>query len=311
MGFETDDPEFTRFLFQNASETFHPVSGIQIVDLSDFFVCRRMDMSADHPGTFPGFRKVPQLLLEIVHETDGGFDPRFDFLAEGEILFASPGAVVVVEPIDAEQHFIADRSDPRQCPEVGRDAVKAVPVDHQIIAAVRRQGVFLQELKPAKTDREKAGQHIIMVAPQVDDLGSFLLHLFQHRADKLGVGIEPRSSPAQGPAVDDVSIEDQALAPQGFQKGRRFAGFGVACPEVDVGQDDGAVERLFFHGGAQGAMVASSGTGRPSFWVMISFRDFSNSLITFRQRTLRALARAYSRISPRSVASAARITESR
>ncbi len=51
--------------------------------------------------------------------------------------------------------------------------------------------VVLDDVQVLEGDGQKLGQHVVVVAAQVDDLGAALLHFFQDDADEAGVGVGP------------------------------------------------------------------------------------------------------------------------
>ena len=67
-----------------------------------------------------------------------------------------------------------------------------------------------------------------MIAAQIDDLGVFFLHFFQHRADDTTVAILPTASSTQRPAIDDVTIEHELAALDVLEE--KTAG-GIILPE--------------------------------------------------------------------------------
>src|SRR5690606_1782851 len=80
---EVDQLEVPRRFFHDRRERFDPVARVQIVDPAvEHFVGGRVDVPADDAATFPHPCQLLQLLLVAAHETDGGFDLRFDRFTE-------------------------------------------------------------------------------------------------------------------------------------------------------------------------------------------------------------------------------------
>jgi len=59
-------------------------------------------------------------------------------------------------------------------------------------------------------------------------------------ADEAGVGFGPTAAALEGPAVDDVAVQDEFFAADVAQKMIHFRGFALGGAEVDIGEDDGA-----------------------------------------------------------------------
>ncbi len=87
-----------------------------------------------------------------------------------------------------------------------------------------------------------------MVASQVNHINVIFLRQLQDPADHRSVWLLPVVLTLQGPAVDNVPVEDQLLASGVLQKSVHLLSLGFWRPQVDVRQDDGAVaEHGFFH----------------------------------------------------------------
>jgi len=96
-----------------------------------------------------------------------------------------------------------------------------------------------------------------VIATQIDDLGVFFLHYFQHSADDATVAILPTAASAQGPAIDDVAVEHEFFAAQMFKKTHDFIGFALGRAKVNIRYEDRAKWQFF--GFAFHALVIEQG----------------------------------------------------
>jgi hypothetical protein len=77
-----------------------------------------------------------------------------------------------------------------------------------------------------------------MISPQIDDIGPSLVDFLQNKADKAGVLARPAALAPEGPAVDDIAVEDEALGLSVFQEVVDFIDLAIGGAEVDVREKD-------------------------------------------------------------------------
>ena len=95
----------------------------------------------------------------------------------------------------------------------GGDPVENVSMQHQVFSTVGEQGVIFLDPESVKMDGHEFAEHVIVVAPKIDDLGFFLINLFEDQADKTAAVLVPGSSAAvEAPGVDYVAIENKGAA---------------------------------------------------------------------------------------------------
>ena len=182
-----------------------------------------------------------QVLLEAGDEADGRLHLALDGLREGEVLLAAPGAPLVVEAVDIQQHLVADVAQHREPAHLGRHRVEGVAVDAEEPPALQVDvDVFLGQLDAVEGDRDQVADEVVVVAAQVDDLGAVLLRHLHDAAEDGGVGGRPVVLATQRPEVDDVAVQDQLVAADAAEHIEELAGLRVLGAEVEVGQDERA-----------------------------------------------------------------------
>ncbi len=135
-----------------------------------------------------------------------------DGLGEGEVRFTPPCPVAVVGAIDFEQALVSDIADNRDQLAVLGDGVKGIPVDDEVTSLLTFVNVAVDDAQAAKTERKKAVKDIVMISPEVDDIRPALVDFLEDQADEPCMLAGPAAFPAEGPAVNDVTVEDQPVA---------------------------------------------------------------------------------------------------
>jgi hypothetical protein len=72
--------------------------------------------------------------------------------------------------------------------------------------------VAVDDAQAAKTERKKAVKDIVMISPEVDDIRPARVDFLEDQADEPCMLARPAAFPAEGPAVNDVTVEDQPVA---------------------------------------------------------------------------------------------------
>ena len=68
--------------------------------------------------------------------------------------------------------------------------------------------MILDEAEAVELHRDQAREEIVVVAPEVDDLGVAFLHEGEDAADEARVCAGPLAVAGEAPAVDDVAVQD-------------------------------------------------------------------------------------------------------
>jgi len=165
-------------VFDDGGERLHPVAGIEVVDVAQYLIVGRVDVSADDAAALTLARQVFQLLLVFTDEADGALDLSFDRLAEGEVFLAAPFPVAVVTTVDSQQTLVADVSQHCQPLMVNSDCVKSVSVHDKVVAAGTFVDIFFQHFNLAEEERQATSKEVIVVAAQIDDFRATLLDFF-------------------------------------------------------------------------------------------------------------------------------------
>lgn len=120
-------------------------------------------------------------------------------------------------------------------------AVERVAVNHQEPPALLgdMRG-FAHQAHSAKVHVDIVAQRFVMVAGNVDDLGSFT-RLAEQLLNDVVVALIPIDRLAQPPAVDDVADQVQVLGFGMAEKIEQELGLAAARAEVDIGDPDRAV----------------------------------------------------------------------
>lgn len=224
--------------FDDRGERFDPVPGIEVMDTTYQFIVGGVDVSANNPlaAAFPG--EVLELLLVFTNKADGSFHLRLDCLAQGKVFLAAPGSVLVIKAVDFEQTLISDISEHGQPLVVDSHGVKTIAVYHEVAAIGVFVNVFVDDLDLAEEERQTAFEKVIMVPPQVNDLGVALLDFFQDQANKSCVLVRPSAPTDKAPAVNDVAVEDKLLTVCVFEEIVYLVDLTIRCAQVHIREKD-------------------------------------------------------------------------
>lgn len=87
-----DDVEAPIVEFDDGTETFHPISTVEIVDVcfAYDFIGRVVNMSCNNPGTVPPMGEELKLFFVFSDEIDRTFHLCLDGLRNRVVFFASP-----------------------------------------------------------------------------------------------------------------------------------------------------------------------------------------------------------------------------
>ena len=107
--------------------------------------------------------------------------------------------------------------------------------------------VLIHQRQTGELERKKFFEDVIVVAAQINDLGAFLLHLLEHRADEMRVLRRPASGTLQRPHVNDVAVEHQLFTFAVADQMRRLHGLGVCHAEVNIGHEQSLDAEFGFH----------------------------------------------------------------
>ena len=67
-------------------------------------------------------------------------------------------------------------------------------MQHQITPARVLMDMLLDDGEILERERKKLGEDVVVVAPQINDLGAALLHLLEDAADETRVGVVPAAA---------------------------------------------------------------------------------------------------------------------
>lgn len=176
------------------------------MDALNHFVIGGMDMPAYNPLAIAALSEVLKLILILPDKADRALHFGFDDFAEGKILFAAPGTVMVVKSVELEEGLVADISQDCQPLVIDGYGVKTVAVNDQIFAVPALEKIFVDNAEFAEVQREEAGEDVVMIAAHVNDLGAVFLDLFEDESNKPGVFFGPAPFAGEAPAVNDIAI---------------------------------------------------------------------------------------------------------
>ena len=131
-----NDPQRAVGLLDQRGEGLDPIARVQVADATDATVLCLMDMAADNTVTSPADGERAKMLLEVGDEADGGLDPPFDGLGEGEVFLAAPATPEVVDPVQAQEELVGNIAQDRQPAELSGHSVEGVTVDAEVTRAV-------------------------------------------------------------------------------------------------------------------------------------------------------------------------------
>lgn len=94
-----EDLESTIEVFDESGVGFYPITRVEVMDISDHFIVRGVDMAADEAEAVVFLGEVFDLIFESAEVIDDGFSFGLDNLGEGEGLFATPCPVAVVNSV--------------------------------------------------------------------------------------------------------------------------------------------------------------------------------------------------------------------
>ena len=98
-GVIVEDFESTIEVFDESGVGFDPISRVEVMDLSDHFIVRGVDMAADEAEAIVFLGEVFDLIFESAEVIDDGFSFGLYNFGEREGLFAAPCPVAVVKSV--------------------------------------------------------------------------------------------------------------------------------------------------------------------------------------------------------------------
>ena len=240
-----EDAPFPVVGFHEGAHGFHPVAAVEVVDGSDHFIGRLVDVAADDAVAMVGLGHFAELFFVVGDERHGRFHFGFHHLGEGVVGQAAAHPVLVVVAVEPEEEGVAHIAQFSQPFELGGNGVEDIAVHHEIFFSAALQDVGAFDDEGAEGEGEDFVEEIVVVAPQVDHFGVVPVEVFHEDAEELGVFFLPLARFAELPAVHNVAVEDERVAFVFAEEGDHFFHPGVADAEVEIGEDDGAV--MGFH----------------------------------------------------------------
>ena len=209
------------------------------MDSLNHFVIGGMDMPAYNPLAIAALSEVLKLILILPDKADRALHFGFDDFAEGKILFAAPGTVMVVKSVELEEGLVADIAQDCQPLVIDGYGVKTVAVNDQVFAVPALEKIFVYNAEFAEVKRQEAGEDVIMIAAHVNDLGAVFFDFFEDESNKPGVFFGPAPFAGETPAVNDIAIEDEPLAMGMFHEMIHLINFAIQGAQMDIRKDYG------------------------------------------------------------------------
>ena len=208
------------------------------MDSLDHFVIGGMDMPAYNALAIAALSEVLKLILVLANKADRALYFGFDDFAEGKILFAAPGTVMVIKSVDLEKGLVADVAQDCQPLVIDGHGVKAVAVNDQIFTVPALKKIFVYNAEFAEVQWQEAGEDVVMIAAHVDDLGAVFLDFLEDESNKAGVFFGPAPFAGEAPAVNDIAIEDDALAMGVFHEMIHLINFAIQGAQMNIREDN-------------------------------------------------------------------------
>lgn len=215
---EVDEFEAAFVVFDNGGERFNPVARIEVVEGIETFVGGCVDMAANNTNAAARCRELAELTFEVVYEIDGFLDLCLHFLGKGVVVLAAPCSVLVVPAVDAHEHVVAPVAEMGEEGEPLADGVENVAVKHKVIPLGGFMNVVFHYGHARKSNGQDVGKSVVVVAAQVDDFEVFLLETAEYVAGEAGVVFGPLAAARDLPEIDNVAVENEAVATRVFKK---------------------------------------------------------------------------------------------
>ena len=202
-----------------------------------------VNMSADDAVVSPRLGKIGKRALEVRDVRDRAFHLLLDALRKRIIGFAPECAVTVVPAIEPKEEGVAIIAQMRQPSHVRRYPVENISMRNEVTRPFAFQHIFFDDPDVSQADGRNVVEEIVMVAAHVDNLRAAGFHHFHQDFDKRRIGRQPFfcAVSLEAPAVDDVAVQNQLVAIDGFEEAADFLHLGMGASQMDIREDDRAI----------------------------------------------------------------------
>jgi hypothetical protein len=238
---EVDEFNFTVKIFNQRRATLDPIAGVQVNHVADIFNFRAMNVSANHAVNILFPRGLDNRVFVIAHIFDSGFGFVFQISRDGPITKTEHAADAVKVKIEIQNPIVEPRADAIEQAVEMRDAVKLMPVQHEIAFSIGG-GVddFARNHHAAEIHAEKLFEKFVVIAGDVNDL-RFLAAFAKKFLNEHVVVVIPVPLGFQLPAVEKIADEIKIAAFGLAQKIEQLFDLRVFGAEMNVGNPDRAV----------------------------------------------------------------------